>query len=127
MLSRGAAVAQLGPRRKAVLDGRSTIKGPGRFTMLTHLRHDLAEMDLAELEQTLESLGHPRFHARQLFQWVHKRGVTDFGDMTDLGRELRASLAASFRVITPELVRKETSADGTTKFLLRLEDGQLIE
>src|SRR6187455_2708153 len=95
--------------------------------MLTELRHDLAEMELQELEQVLESMGHPRFHGRQLFQWVHKRGVTDFGGMTDLGRDLRASLASSFRVGTPELVRKETSSDGTTKFLLRLEDGQLIE
>jgi len=90
-------------------------------------RHDLAEMDLAELEQALETLGHPRFHARQLYQWVHKRAVTDFAEMTDLGRELRSSLAGSFRIVTPELVRKETSSDGTTKFLLRLEDGQMIE
>ena len=36
-------------------------------------------MELPELEQALESMGHPRFHARQLFQWIHKRGVTDFG------------------------------------------------
>src|SRR5687767_320417 len=91
------------------------------------LRHDLAEMELTELEQALESMGHPRFHARQVFQWVHKRGVTDFTGMTDLGRELRATLAAAFRIVTPELVRKDTSSDGTTKFLLRLEDGQLIE
>jgi 23S rRNA (adenine2503-C2)-methyltransferase len=90
-------------------------------------RHDLAEMDLAELEQGLETMGHPRFHARQLYQWVHKRGVTDFGEMTDLGRDLRTSLAGAFRVVTPELVRKETSADGTTKFLLRMDDGQQIE
>jgi 23S rRNA (adenine2503-C2)-methyltransferase len=90
-------------------------------------RHDLAEMDLAELEQALETMGHPRFHARQLYQWVHKRGVTDFSEMTDLGRDLRLSLAGAFRIVTPELVRKETSSDGTTKFLLRLEDGQLIE
>ena len=95
--------------------------------MTTALRHDLAEMELTELEQALESMGHPRFHARQLFQWVHKRGVTDFGGMTDIGRELRASLASAFRVATPDVVRKETSSDGTTKFLLRLEDGQLIE
>jgi 23S rRNA (adenine2503-C2)-methyltransferase len=95
--------------------------------MLTELRHDLAEMELPELEQALEALGHARFHGRQLFQWVHKRGVVDFAEMTDLGRELRGSLAASFRVVTPELVRKETSSDGTTKILLRLEDGQLIE
>ena len=89
--------------------------------------HDLAEMELTELEQALDSMGHPRFHARQLFQWVHKRGVTDFGGMTDLGRELRGSLASAFRVATPEVVRKEQSSDGTAKFLLRLEDGQLIE
>src|SRR3954471_6694455 len=90
-------------------------------------RHDLAEMELPELEQALESVGHARFHGRQLFQWVHKRGVTDFADMTDLGRELRATLATQFLISTPELVRKETSADGTAKFLMRLEDGQLIE
>jgi 23S rRNA (adenine2503-C2)-methyltransferase len=90
-------------------------------------RHDLAEMDLTELEQALDSMGHPRFHARQLFQWVHKRGVTDFAEMTDLGRELRGSLASAFRVVTPEVVRSEKSSDGTAKFLLRLEDGQLIE
>jgi 23S rRNA (adenine2503-C2)-methyltransferase len=95
--------------------------------MITDYRHDLAEMELTELEQALESMGHPRFHGRQLFQWVHKRGVTDFGGMTDLGRELRSSLADQFRIVTPEVVRRERSTDGTTKFLLRLEDGQLIE
>jgi 23S rRNA (adenine2503-C2)-methyltransferase len=95
--------------------------------MINEARHDLAEMELNELEHALESMGHPRFHARQLFQWLHKRGVTDFAGMTDLGRELRSALAAGFRIVTPELVRKETSADGTTKFLLRLEDGLLIE
>ena len=91
------------------------------------MQHDLAEMELPELEQALETMGHARFHGRQLFQWVHKRGVVDFAEMTDLGRELRAGLATSFRIVTPELVRTETSSDGTTKILLRLEDGQMIE
>jgi 23S rRNA (adenine2503-C2)-methyltransferase len=90
-------------------------------------RHDLAEMERSEVEQALDSMGHPRFHARQLYQWVHKRGVTDFAGMTDLGRDLRSTLAAAFRIVTPDVVRRERSSDGTTKFLLRLEDGQLIE
>src|SRR3990170_8254423 len=102
MLSRRAPVVQPAPGRKAVLDARGTIKGPGQFTMLTHVRHDLAEMDLAELEQALESLGQARFHARQLFQWVHKRGVTDFAGMTDLGRGLRTILSGAFQIVTPE-------------------------
>jgi len=88
---------------------------------------DIAELELPELEQAVEALGVPRFHARQLFQWVHKRGVTNFGEMTDLGRDLRATLEQSFSIGTPSVVRRETSTDGTSKLLLRLQDGQLIE
>ena len=95
--------------------------------MLTNCRHDIAELELPELERTLESLGRARFHARQLFQWIHKRGVVEFDDMTDLGRDLRSTLSAEFRIGTPTVERKERSSDGTTKFLLRLEDGQRIE
>ena len=95
--------------------------------MDTAFTTDIAELELDELEQALAALGHPRFHARQIFQWVHKRGVTDFAVMSDLGRDLRASLETRFRITTPLVERKERSADGTTKFLLRLADGKLIE
>lgn len=92
-----------------------------------HTRTNIAETELHELEQTLEDLGRPRFHARQIFQWVYKRGITDFAQMSDLGRDLRSRLAAACTIATPEVVRKEVSEDGTTKFLLRLADGKHIE
>jgi 23S rRNA (adenine2503-C2)-methyltransferase len=95
--------------------------------MLTNARHDVSELELQELEQVLEDLGRPRFHARQVFQWVHKRGITDFAMMSDLSRELRAALSVALAVTTPEVVRRERSDDGTTKFLLRLADGRHIE
>jgi 23S rRNA (adenine2503-C2)-methyltransferase len=95
--------------------------------MLTNARHDVSELELLELEQVLEDLGRPRFHARQIFQWVHKRGITDFAMMSDLSRELRGALAAALAVTTPEVVTRERSDDGTTKFLLRLADGRHIE
>ncbi|HEX5473832.1 MAG TPA: 23S rRNA (adenine(2503)-C(2))-methyltransferase RlmN [Vicinamibacterales bacterium] len=95
--------------------------------MSTECRHDVAEMELDELERTLETLGHPRYHARQIFGWVHKRGVTDFDGMSDLSRDLRATLAGTFQTTTPELAATERSIDGTTKVLLRLDDGQRIE
>ena len=88
---------------------------------------DIGDMELRELEQALADIGRPRFHGRQLFQWVHKRGVTDLAAMTDLSRELRLQLSDHFTLTTPELVRKEQSADGTTKLLLRLADGKHIE
>ena len=95
--------------------------------MFTETLTDVAEVELPELESALAELGRPKFHARQIFQWVYRRGVTDFGEMTDLGRELRAQLTQQFRIRTPAVVRRETSTDGTTKFLLRLPDEKLIE
>ena len=59
--------------------------------------------------------------------WIYRRGVTDFAAMTDLGRELRAGLASHMTVGTPAVAKQERSADGTTKFLLELADGHLIE
>jgi 23S rRNA (adenine2503-C2)-methyltransferase len=95
--------------------------------MVTQTRTDIAGVELPELEQALHDLGHPRFHARQIFQWIHKRGVSDFALMSDLSRELRATLAAHFGIDTPAVVRREQSADGTAKLLLALGDGKRIE
>src|SRR3989454_6181909 len=90
-------------------------------------RPDLAELERASLEAALADLGHPRFHAGQIFRWMYRRGVTDVEAMTDLSRELRADLTSSFTLTTPSLVHRERSVDGTEKFLLRLEDGRTIE
>jgi 23S rRNA (adenine2503-C2)-methyltransferase len=95
--------------------------------MVTHTTTNIAGVELPGLEQSLHELGHPRFHARQIFQWIHRRGVSDFALMSDLSRELRATLAAHFEVETPFVVRREQSADGTTKLLLGLADGKRIE
>jgi 23S rRNA (adenine2503-C2)-methyltransferase len=88
---------------------------------------DLAEFTRAETEAALATLGVPAFHGRQIFHWIHARGVTDFSGMTDLSRSLRDTLAGSFAVNTPALERVDSSTDGTTKFLLRLGDGRHIE
>lgn len=90
-------------------------------------RIDIAELDRDELEETLASLGASRFHGRQVFQWIHRHGVTDFDAMTDLGRDLRRQLADACTVSTPAVVKREVSSDGTTKLLLQLGDDSLIE
>ena len=90
-------------------------------------RPDLADLERAALESALESHGHQRFHARQIFRWIYKRGVTDIDAMTDLSRDLRATLAREFTLATPALAQREKSVDGTEKFLLRLADGRHIE
>jgi 23S rRNA (adenine2503-C2)-methyltransferase len=88
---------------------------------------NLAELSRTEIEQALKDLGLPAFHGRQVFRWIHHRGVTSFDEMTDLSRPLRAQLAAAFTLTSPGVVQKQISSDGTTKFLLGLEDGRRIE
>jgi 23S rRNA (adenine2503-C2)-methyltransferase len=87
----------------------------------------MAALELDELENTLEELGIERFHARQLYRWIYRRGITDFERMTDLSRALRSHLARDFTISTPRIVGDERSADGTRKFQLELADRRRIE
>jgi len=88
---------------------------------------DLSGLEMAELEDALDARGAERFHARQLYRWVYKRGVSDFERMTDLSKQLRGQLAAEFQVVTPALASETQSVDGTRKFVLELTDGRQIE
>jgi len=91
------------------------------------MTHDLAEYERGELEDVFSSMGVPRFHARQVFRWIHRQGVDDFGAMTTLSRTLQERLAATCQVGRPALETRQRSEDGTEKFLLRLSDDRRIE
>src|SRR5688500_2473243 len=90
-------------------------------------RPDLAELELQELEAALDARGVERFHARQLYRWIYRRGITDFDRMTDLSRTLRSQFAHDFIISTPRIVSDERSVDGTRKFVLELADRRRIE
>ncbi len=88
---------------------------------------DLANIDLPTAEQAFADAGLPRFRARQVFRWIYRKGVTDFEQMSDLGKTLRVQLAEQFSISTPQLVQEARSIDGTRKFLFALHDGRRIE
>jgi 23S rRNA (adenine2503-C2)-methyltransferase len=88
---------------------------------------DLGNLELEEIEALFIERGWARFHARQVYRWIWKRGVSDFAQMTNLAKGLREMLAADFIVSTPDLEKTELSTDGTRKFVLRLADGRRIE
>ena len=90
-------------------------------------RLDLAELERPALEAALVERGQDAFRGDQIFRWIHRRGVTDVGAMTDLPLDLRRRLADEFVLTTPTLAHREKSSDGTEKFLLRLADGRHIE
>src|SRR5688572_28704532 len=98
-----------------------------REISMTSRTVDIAALELSELENTLQSRGIEPFHARQLYRWIYRRGITDFDRMTDLSRTLRAQFAEDFIISTPRIVSDERSADGTRKFVLELADRRHIE
>ncbi len=76
-------------------------------------RINLLGMTRPELEAWCIELGEKPFRARQLFQWIYKRGETDFAAMTDLARSFRARLAELAEVRLPEIVTRQDASDGT--------------
>ncbi|HTQ36369.1 MAG TPA: 23S rRNA (adenine(2503)-C(2))-methyltransferase RlmN [Steroidobacteraceae bacterium] len=91
-------------------------------------RLNLLDLTRPELEAWCLERGGKAFRARQLFQWIYKRGATDFGAMTDLAKDFRAELAQVAEVRLPEIITRQDAADGTVKWMLRAgEGGQGIE
>jgi 23S rRNA (adenine2503-C2)-methyltransferase len=88
---------------------------------------DLAGLELKELERLFLEGGHDAFHARQLYRWIHRHGITDVEQMTNLSKDLRGYLKERGTVRWPTVVTDRLSTDGTRKFVLELVDGRRIE
>ena len=73
------------------------------------------------------SQGEKPFRARQVFQWIHQRGVADFDAMTDIAKQLREKLKAIAEVSAPAILSEHRSEDGTVKWLFDVGVGNGIE
>lgn len=91
-------------------------------------RPALLDLDAEALSAIVAELGAPAYRARQIAQAVYKRYALHFDELTELPLELRRRLAERLRVGPAETIAEQTSEDGsTTKLLLQLDDGELIE
>jgi 23S rRNA (adenine2503-C2)-methyltransferase len=98
---------------------------PARRPNLTGLtRQGLADV---LVEAGLVPQPKARMRATQLWRWMHHYGVTDFAQMTDVAKELRAALAEAFDLSRPEVVERQVSVDGTRKWLIRMAPGVEVE
>jgi len=88
---------------------------------------NLLDLDQAAMRNFFTQLGEKPFHGTQVIQWIHQRGELQFDHMTDLSKSLRENLTEHANIRIPEIVRDHTAADGTRKWLMRLEDGNCIE
>ena len=84
-------------------------------------------MTTAELQGRILELGMPKFTAKQISQWVYQKGATTFDEMTNISKKHRELLDAHFVVGRMPATDKQTSKDGTVKYLFPTEDGQSVE
>ena len=71
--------------------------------------------------------GEKKFRADQIWEWLYRKRVQTFEEMTNLSKDLIAKLNEQF-VVNPLKQRiVQESADGTVKYLFELPDGMLIE
>ena len=87
----------------------------------------LAGLSKPALAEKLVAIGvepkKAKMRAEQLWRWIYHYGVTEFAAMTNVAKELRASLAEHYSLGRPEIVTQQISTDGTRKFLIRFGPG----
>ena len=88
---------------------------------------NLLDFDLEELAVFCERLGEKRFRATQLFRWIHQKGASQFDEMSDLAKSLREKLKTAAHVQALGVVSQHISADGTTKWLFDVGQGDVVE
>lgn len=86
----------------------------------------LLGMELAEIQAALGP-GHPSFRAKQVYTALYRQKIGELVQISTLPAGLRNELSGLHRVGLPEIAARYESADGTRRYLLRLEDGRTVE
>ena len=104
-----------------------TLCAPKMATTLDQGKVNLLGLSQTALEAEITALGLPKFRAGQLWRWVWRHGLTNFAEMSDLGKPVREQLMELFSADRPAVSRRLQSVDGTIKWLLRFADGNEAE
>ena len=90
-------------------------------------RENLIGLSRDELITLLGEYQIPAFRAKQIWHWIYQRGVQSFDDMANIPKDMKLFLNDRFSVGRPIVETEQKSKDGTIKWLLKLNDGQMVE
>lgn len=88
---------------------------------------DIRSLTFDEIETWFLSNGHPRFRAKQVYEWLWQKSATDFEHMTNLSKDLRKSLNEAFFLKGLEIAELQKSSDRTIKSAFKMYDGSVVE
>ncbi len=99
----------------------------GQTSEVDTAKVNLMGMSEEKLKAFFVSFGEKPFRATQILKWIHQYGVSDFGEMTNVSKNLRQKLKEIAVIEAPEVIQMWDSTDGTRKFLIRVGGDNAIE
>ena len=84
-------------------------------------------MNQVALESFFLTLGEKSFRSKQIYQWIHQKGISDFYAMTNISKELQQKLNEIAEIRAPKVMLEKDSKDGTRKWVLSVGEGDLVE
>ncbi|WDU51248.1 23S rRNA (adenine(2503)-C(2))-methyltransferase RlmN [Taylorella equigenitalis] len=90
-------------------------------------KQNLIGLDYTVLTELVAKWGHKPFRAKQLMNWIHQKGESNFSNMTNLANDFRKNLAEFAEISVPKELTKQVSTDGTTKWLFDVQNNNAIE
>ncbi|MBM7632540.1 23S rRNA (adenine(2503)-C(2))-methyltransferase RlmN [Geomicrobium sediminis] len=90
-------------------------------------KRSILSLTFEQWEEWMKENKEPKFRAKQMYEWIYRKRVDSIDDMTNLSITLREKLKEEFRFTRLKEVLRQTSVDGTEKFLFELHDGYSIE
>jgi 23S rRNA (adenine2503-C2)-methyltransferase len=91
------------------------------------VKENLLGLDADGLARFFQAQGEKPFRARQVLRWIHQLGEADFAAMSDLSMALRQKLAQAACVEAPQIVGDQETADGTRKWLIKVDGANAVE
>ena len=88
---------------------------------------NLIGLSREEFNAEIIGMGAKSFRANQLWEWIYNKGVKSFDEMTSISVAFREELKEKYNIDRPSISVAKNSIDGTSKWLLKMEDGSEIE
>ena len=83
---------------------------------------NLIGLSFAELEKEVVKIGEKSFKARQIWNWIYAKGISEFDLMSNIAKETREKLEAGYSIARPQISEDLISSDGTRKWLIKFSD-----
>jgi 23S rRNA (adenine2503-C2)-methyltransferase len=86
----------------------------------------LLGMSLSELTAWVQEQGQPAYRGKQLYQWIYQQGAKSLAEITVFSKQWRESVKDT-PIGRSTIHHRAVASDGAVKYLLQLQDGQIVE